>query len=163
MVTVYSDWYIISPPPHTTSPFSPSWISLLVSVDVQHRVYLLSSHAAAGLYAFVIIKRDGPPPRQSLRADSHSMCILCVAISCSCDMWNQQTRELTGARTTSHKHSNKDPNTKRTHSMLQRQRPESSTLTLTWRAIKYKVHKLHQRCILCDKWLHSFMRCNYYV
>ena len=28
---------------------------------------------------------------------------------------------------------------------IQRQRPESPTVTLTWHACKYKVHKLHQR------------------
>ena len=28
------------------------------------------------------------------------------------------------------------------------QRPESPTVTLTWHACKYKVHKLHQRYIL---------------
>ena len=30
----------------------------------------------------------------------------------------------------------------------QQQRPESPTVTLTWHACKYKVHKLHQRYIL---------------
>ena len=30
------------PPPHTPSPFSPSLISLMVSVDVKHHVYLLT-------------------------------------------------------------------------------------------------------------------------
>ena len=38
----------------------------------------------------------------------------------------------------------------------QQQRPESPTVTSTWHAIKYKVHKLHQRYIfivfvLCDE------------
>ena len=28
---------------------------------------------------------------------------------------------------------------------VQQQRPESPTVTLTWHACKYKVHKLHQR------------------
>ena len=43
VVTVYSDRYIIylSPHFHTPSPFSPSLISLMVSVDVKHHVYLL--------------------------------------------------------------------------------------------------------------------------
>ena len=42
VVTVYSDRYIISLSPHfhTPSPFSPSLISLMVSVDVKHHVYL---------------------------------------------------------------------------------------------------------------------------
>ena len=31
----------------------------------------------------------------------------------------------------------------------QQQRPESPTVTLTWHASKYKVHKLHQRYALC--------------
>ena len=31
---------------------------------------------------------------------------------------------------------------------IQQQRPESPVVTLTWHAYKYKVHKLHQRCIL---------------
>ena len=31
---------------------------------------------------------------------------------------------------------------------VQQQRPESPTVTLTWHACKYKVHKLHQRYIL---------------
>ena len=31
---------------------------------------------------------------------------------------------------------------------VQQQKPESSTVTLTWNACKYKVHKLHQRYIL---------------
>ena len=35
----FSDRYIISPPPFP--PFSPSLISLVVSVDVKHHVYLL--------------------------------------------------------------------------------------------------------------------------
>ena len=41
-----SDRYIISPPPppppYPPTPFSPSLISLTVSVDVKHHVYLLS-------------------------------------------------------------------------------------------------------------------------
>ena len=38
--------YIISlspPPPYPLPPFSPSLISLMVSVDVKHHVYLLNS------------------------------------------------------------------------------------------------------------------------
>ena len=31
---------------------------------------------------------------------------------------------------------------------VQQQRPKSPTVTLTWHACKYKVHKLHQRYIL---------------
>ena len=31
---------------------------------------------------------------------------------------------------------------------IQQQRPSSTTMTLTWHACKYRVHKLHQRCIL---------------
>ena len=31
---------------------------------------------------------------------------------------------------------------------VQQQRPESPTVTLTWHACKYKVHKLHQRYML---------------
>ena len=30
------------------------------------------------------------------------------------------------------------------------QRPESPTVTLTWHACKYKIHKLHQRCSLME-------------
>ena len=44
VVTVYSDRYIISLFPHLHNPFStpsPSLISLVVSVDVKHHVYLL--------------------------------------------------------------------------------------------------------------------------
>ena len=68
----------------------------------------------------------------------------------SSSMFNQHTRELISApirntnttRNTStlqyeHKYSNKE-----------HQRPESPTVTLTWHACKYKVHKLHQRYIL---------------
>ena len=32
---------------------------------------------------------------------------------------------------------------------VQQQRPESPRVTLTWHACKYKIHKLHQRYILC--------------
>ena len=42
MVTVYSDKYIISlspQPPYPLPPYSPSLISLTVSVDVKHHVY----------------------------------------------------------------------------------------------------------------------------
>ena len=42
VVTVYSDRYIISLSSHLP-PFSPSLISLMVSVDVKHHVYLLTS------------------------------------------------------------------------------------------------------------------------
>ena len=46
VVTVYSDKYIISLSPHLHTPFppfSPSLINLMVSVDVKHHVYLLTS------------------------------------------------------------------------------------------------------------------------
>ena len=50
-------------------------------------------------------------------------------------LWkNQQTRELTGARKTSHEHNNK--------------RSESPSLTPVWHASKYKVRKLQQRHVL---------------
>ena len=48
----------------------------------------------------------------------------------------QHTRELISARKASHK------------LMIQKQRPESPTVTLTWHASKYKIHQLHQKCIL---------------
>ena len=48
---------------------------------------------------------------------------------------NQQTRELIGTWKTSHK---------------RQQRHESPTVTLTWHASKYKVHKLHQMYILVE-------------
>ena len=45
---------------------------------------------------------------------------------------------------------------------VQQRRPESPTAALTWHACKYKVHKLHQRCILrpgrnirTDYWFHT--------
>ena len=46
---------------------------------------------------------------------------------------------------------------------VQQQRPESPTVTLTWRVCKYKVHKLHQKYILmvyfwwslCTLYLHA--------
>ena len=40
------------------------------------------------------------------------------------------------------------PNTIKTKRIKQ-QRPEWPTVTLTWHACKYKVHKLHQMYILC--------------
>ena len=36
---------------------------------------------------------------------------------------------------------------------VQQQRPESTTVSLTWHACKYKVYKLHQRYFFCDSWL----------
>ena len=43
LVVTFSDRYIISlPSPHLHTPFSPSLISLMVSVDVKHHVYLLT-------------------------------------------------------------------------------------------------------------------------
>ena len=50
---------------------------------------------------------------------------------------NQHTRELISVR-----------NTSAAQVQLQQQRPESPTVTLTWRACKYKIHKLHQRYLL---------------
>ena len=47
---------------------------------------------------------------------------------------DQQTKELINARKT----------------QTQQQRSESLTVTLTWHASKYKVHKLHQRYILTE-------------
>ena len=47
---------------------------------------------------------------------------------------NQHTRELISVR-----------NTSAAQVQLQQQRPESPTVTLTWHACKYKVHKHHQR------------------
>ena len=44
------------------------------------------------------------------------------------------TNELISTQNTSHKHNNK--------------KPELPTLTLSWHACKYRVHKLHQRYIL---------------
>ena len=38
---------------------------------------------------------------------------------------------------------------------VQQQRPESPTVTLTWHTCKHKVHKLHQRYILCMLSLHE--------
>ena len=46
VVTVYSDRYIISLFPHLDCP---SLISLTVSVDVKHHVYLLTLPACVGL------------------------------------------------------------------------------------------------------------------
>ena len=58
-------------------------------------------------------------------------------------MQNQHTRELISE--------------KKKITQAQQQRPESPTVTLTWHASKYKVHKLHQRRLdrslllcLCD-------------
>ena len=48
---------------------------------------------------------------------------------------NQHTRELISSRKTS-------------LTQTQQQRPEWPTVTLTWHACKYKVHKLHHRYIL---------------
>ena len=52
------------------------------------------------------------------------------------------------------------PTHKRVHqrskyvTQIQQQRPESPTVTRTWHACKYKIHKLHQRYILCyRRWL----------
>ena len=77
---------------------------------------------------------------------------------------NQHTRELISARSTSHKHNNKDLcnspgmrvttryiNSTRVTASKPHQRPESPTVTFTWHASKYKVHKLHQRYILKKK------------
>ena len=49
-------------------------------------------------------------------------------------MYNQRTRELICARKTSQQR-------------RQQQRPQYPTVTLTWHASKYKVHKLHQRIL----------------
>ena len=49
-------------------------------------------------------------------------------------MQHQHTRELISVPRKSHKRNNK--------------RPESPTVTLTWHACKYEVHKLHQQYIL---------------
>ena len=51
-------------------------------------------------------------------------------------MQNQHTRELINTRKASHKHDNDKDLT------------ESPTVTLTWHACKYKVHKLHKRMYL---------------
>ena len=48
-------------------------------------------------------------------------------------------RSSISARDTQHKYNNKGP--------------ESPTVILTWHACKYKVHKLHQRYVLCDSGL----------
>ena len=52
VVTAYSDRYIISlplpPPLYPIPPFSPSLISLMVSVDVKHHVYLRDSEVGMG-------------------------------------------------------------------------------------------------------------------
>ena len=42
------------PPPYPLPPFSPSLISLMVSVDVKHPVYLLTVLTVASEYAFPI-------------------------------------------------------------------------------------------------------------
>ena len=49
VVTVYRRVYNLPlpPPPYPLSPFSPSLISLMVSVDVKHHVYLLYTRAHA--------------------------------------------------------------------------------------------------------------------
>ena len=45
VVTVYRQVYNLSLSPHLRTPFSPSLISLMVSVDVKHHVYLLTKLA----------------------------------------------------------------------------------------------------------------------
>ena len=58
-----------------------------------------------------------------------------------------------------HKPTRKGVN-QRSKYVIQRQRPESPTVTLTWHACKYKVHKLHQGNILSALGLLLFH--NYY-
>ena len=56
VVAVYSDRYIVSLSSHLHAPFplfSPSLISLMVSVDVKHHVYLLT------LKPFCLLFRTG--------------------------------------------------------------------------------------------------------
>ena len=82
----------------------------------------------------------------------------CVCVCVKVTIWNrmrpsalvknQHTRELISTWKNSHKHSNKDPPPP----------PQSPTVTLTWHANRYKVHKLHQRYIwwsLCTLYLLS--------
>ena len=81
-----SDRYIISlspPPPYRLPPFSPSLISLMVSVDVKHHVYLLtkqSNLAAVFRRVFQLLRCFGSnwiPPRMGLHGavDGQRCCI----------------------------------------------------------------------------------------
>ena len=67
----------------------------------------------------------------------HSDARLCNRTRPTAPAQNQPTRELTSARKTSHKHSNKD----------------LSRLRLLWHSSKYKAHKLHQRYTLTSRTL----------
>ena len=76
---------------------------------------------------------------------------------------NQQTRELISARKTSHFqiiYRDVSYNSKSLCVLLQQQRPDLPTVTLTRHASEYKAHKLHQRvtvgdsglrCCVCEK------------
>ena len=66
-----SDRYILSPPPpYPLPPFSPSLISLMVSVDVKHHVYFSQGHHGTGelwiaersVRAYSHNSRSCPPP-----------------------------------------------------------------------------------------------------
>ena len=63
-----SDRYIISLFPHLHTPFSPSLISLKVSVDVIHHGYLL-----------YIPPLSISPPKKKLRRSNVVFCLFCSA------------------------------------------------------------------------------------
>ena len=69
-----SDRYIISLFPHLHTPFPPSLISLMVSVDVKHRVYILTYQCVCMVRCLLYVHRNrrlmrdgnpGGPPRLS--------------------------------------------------------------------------------------------------
>ena len=87
---------------------------------------------------------------------------VCVCVCVKITIWNrmrpcalvknQHTRELISTWKNSHKHSNKDPPP-----------PQSPTVTLTWHANRYKVHKLHQRYIWWSLCTLHLLSCIYLV
>ena len=68
---------------------------------------------------------------------------------------NQHTSELISARKILAQKRPESPTVTHSHLALKRSHTSTTTktwaayVTLTWHACKYKVHKLHQRCILC--------------
>ena len=64
--------FLPPPPPHTHTPFSPFLISLMVSVDVKHHVYLLT-YLRVGLLVqimtIVMYKTTDPPTAQYFDCD----------------------------------------------------------------------------------------------
>ena len=72
-----SDRYIISLFPHLNTPFLPSLISLVVSVDVQHHVYLSIWPHLVLIQNVPCFLRQALFPRRWVWRSWHTLCICC--------------------------------------------------------------------------------------